>query len=156
MAGTCYRRDAVGCQGRSAPQALRWSSVPRMTGRSHSLSSDSAQAGSAPPPSGGRLCEGLPAISRSGEDVAMSSARPSVVDGLEVNEAQEGLIVFDPKSGLIHYLNSTAAFVFTMCDGTLSASEIASFVAEAFELDEPPLGEIERCLRTLGSKGLLR
>jgi hypothetical protein len=86
----------------------------------------------------------------------MSGIRPFVVSGLEVNEADEGLIVFDSTSDLIHYLNSTAAVVFTLCDGTRSASEIAGFMAEAFELDEPPLSDVEGFLSTLSRKGLLR
>jgi len=86
----------------------------------------------------------------------MPSALPSVVDGLEVSEVQEGLVVFDPTSDRIHYLNSTAAIVFTLCDGSQSTSEIASFVSGAFGLDEPPLEEVENCLKGLRGMGLLR
>jgi len=86
----------------------------------------------------------------------MPSACPSVVEGLEVNEVTDGLTVFDPATDRIHYLNATAAIVFTLCDGTHSAAEIARFVAESFELDDPPLGEIEDCLSMLGSERLLR
>jgi len=100
---------------------------------------------------------GLPETSGPGYDgVAMPSARPSVVDGLEVEEVRDGLTVFDPATDRVHYLNPTAAIVFTLCDGTRSASEIASFVAESFELDEPPGGEIEDCLSMLRSERLLR
>jgi len=87
---------------------------------------------------------------------SMPSVLPSVVDGLEVNELPEGLIVCDPTSDLIHYLNSTSAIVFTLCDGTHDASEIADFIALTVDLDEPPLVEVEGCLSALGSKGLLQ
>lgn len=86
----------------------------------------------------------------------MPSVRPSVVEGLAVEEVRDGLTVFDPATDRVHYLNATAAIVFTLCDGTHTASEIASFVAESFELDEPPGGEIEDCLSMLRSEGLLR
>jgi hypothetical protein len=86
----------------------------------------------------------------------MPSAPPSVVDGLEVSEAQEGLVVFDPASDLIHYLNSTSAIVFTLCDGSHSPLEIASVVSGVFGLDEPPLDEVALCLKDLRGKGLLR
>jgi len=86
----------------------------------------------------------------------MPSTRPSVVEGLEVSEVRDGLTVFDPATDRVHYLNATAAIVFTLCDGTHSASEIASFVAKSFELDDPPIAEIEDCLGMLGSQRLLR
>jgi hypothetical protein len=84
------------------------------------------------------------------------SVAPSAVEGLEVNEVSDGLTVFDPATDRVHYLNETAAIVFTMCDGRRDASGIAAFMAEAFALDEPPLGEIEACLTMLGGEGLLR
>jgi len=87
---------------------------------------------------------------------AMPSARPSVVEGLEVEEVRDGVTVFDPATARVHYLNATAAIVFSLCDGTHSASEIARCVAESFELDEPPIGEIEDCLRMLDRERLLR
>lgn len=86
----------------------------------------------------------------------MPSVRPSVVEGLEVNEVKDGLTVFDPVTDRVHYLNATAAIVFTLCDGRHCASGIARFVAEAYELDDPPLGEVEGCLSMLGSEKLLR
>jgi hypothetical protein len=86
----------------------------------------------------------------------MPSARPSAVEGLEVNEVSDGLTVFDPATGRVHYLNATAAIVFTLCDGTCSAPEIARFVAESFELDEHPIREVEECLSMLASERLLR
>jgi hypothetical protein len=87
--------------------------------------------------------------------MAMSSVRPSIGEDLEVNEVKDGLIVFDPKTALVHYLNATAAVVFTLCDGRLDAPSIADFIAAAFDLDEPPLSEVEGCLAALGTKGLV-
>jgi hypothetical protein len=84
------------------------------------------------------------------------SVAPSVVEGLEVNEGRDGLTVYDPATDRVHYLNETAAIVFTLCDGRHSASGIAAFMADAFALDDPPLGKIEACLTMLGGEGLLR
>jgi hypothetical protein len=104
-----------------------------------------------------RFADGLPETSGPGYDgVAMPSARPSVVEGLAVEEVRDGLTVFDPATDRVHYLNATAAIVFSLCDGTHTASEIASVVAQSFELHEPPGEEIEDCLSMLRSERLLR
>lgn len=86
----------------------------------------------------------------------MANDRPSVVEGLEVNEVKDGLIVYEPERDRVHYLNSTAAVVFTLCDGTQDPAGIADLVAKAYRLDEPPLGEVEACLAQLRDEGLLR
>jgi hypothetical protein len=104
-----------------------------------------------------RFADGLPETSGPGYDgVAMPSARPSVVEGLAVEEVRDGLTVFDPATDRVHYLNATAAIVFSLCDGMHTASEIASVVAQSFELHEPPGAEIEDCLSMLRSERLLR
>jgi hypothetical protein len=86
----------------------------------------------------------------------MFSERPEVEPGLEVNEVRDGLTVFDSVADRIHYLNQTAAVVFTLCDGRHSLSDIAAFLAEAFQLGEPPLGEVRECVSQLVRLGLLR
>jgi hypothetical protein len=46
--------------------------------------------------------------------------------------------------------------VFTLCDGEHDADTMAALIASTFELDQPPIGEIEDCLRTFGKQGLVR
>ena len=86
----------------------------------------------------------------------MLSDRPQVEPGLEVNEVRDGLTVFDSVADRIHYLNQTAAIVFTLCDGRRSASDMAAFLAEAFKLEEPPLNEVQECVGQLVRLGLIR
>jgi hypothetical protein len=86
----------------------------------------------------------------------MLSDRPQVEPGLEVNEVRDGLTVFDSVADRIHYLNQTAAIVFTLCDGRRSVSDMAAFLAEAFKLDEPPLNEVQECVGQLVRLGLIR
>ena len=86
----------------------------------------------------------------------MLSDRPQVEPGLEVNEVRDGLTVFDSVADRIHYLNQTAAVVFTLCDGRHSVSDMAAFLAEAFELDEPPLDQVQECVGQLVRLGLIR
>jgi hypothetical protein len=82
--------------------------------------------------------------------------KPNVIDGLDVNEVKDGLVVYEPASDRVHYLNATAAIAFTLCDGSHSASDMAKVVALAFGLDDPPRAEVETCLDTLFNEGLLK
>jgi hypothetical protein len=86
----------------------------------------------------------------------MLSDRPEVEPGLEVNEVRDGLTVFDSAADRIHYLNQTAAIVFTLCDGRHSMSDIAAFLAEAFQLDELPVDEVRECVSQLVRLGLIQ
>jgi hypothetical protein len=84
------------------------------------------------------------------------SDRPSVVDGLEVNEVKDGLVVYEPEQDRVHYLNATAAIVFTLCDGTQDTAGIADLVTKAYGLDEVPTADVEACLAKFRDEGLLR
>jgi hypothetical protein len=81
---------------------------------------------------------------------------PATIEGLDVNEVKDGLVVYDPARDRVHYLNATASVVFTLCDGTNDREVIAGAVAEAFALDVAPLAEVETCLEQLDTEGLLR
>ena len=82
--------------------------------------------------------------------------RLSVVEGLDVNEVKDGLIVYEPNRDRVHYLNGTAAVVFLFCDGTNDADTIAELVAKAYDLDEAPGDEVADCVAQLRSEGLVR
>ena len=86
----------------------------------------------------------------------MASSRPSVIDGLDVNEVKDGLIVYEETSDRVHYLNGTASIVFTLCDGAHSVEEIATILATAYQLDAPPTTDVEQCLAGLEKEGLLK
>ena len=86
----------------------------------------------------------------------MSGERLSVVDGLDVNEVKDGLIVYVPDRDRVHYLNGTAAVVFLFCDGTNDADDIAGLVAKAYGLDEAPSDEVAECVAQLRNEGLVR
>src|SRR4051812_18637078 len=42
----------------------------------------------------------------------MSDAHPKHAANLEVNEADDGLVVYDPAAGMVHHLNASAAVIF--------------------------------------------
>jgi hypothetical protein len=82
--------------------------------------------------------------------------RLSIIEGLDVNEVKDGLIVYEPDRDRVHYLNGTAAVVFLFCDGANDAEDIAGLVAKAYGLDEPPSDEVADCVTQLRSEGLVR
>ncbi len=88
--------------------------------------------------------------------VDVTANHPAVVDGLDVNEVKDGLVVYDPKTDRVHYLNATASIVFSVCDGAHDRADIARIVGTAFSLDEPPVDDVDECLATFEREGLLQ
>ncbi len=81
---------------------------------------------------------------------------PAAVEGLETSEVTDGLVVYDEAKDRVHYLNPTAAFIFTLADGTKSVVEMAELMGSAFGLDRPPVAETEGCVAQLRDEGLIR
>lgn len=69
----------------------------------------------------------------------MSDANPRRAEGLEVTEAEDGLVVYDPVHDMVHHLNPSAAVIFDLCDGSRDPQAIAQVMAEAYELSALPL-----------------
>jgi len=80
--------------------------------------------------------------------------RPKKSDGLETDEVEDGFVVYQPDRARVHYLNPTANLILELCDGDLTAAQIADLIAQAFELAEPPVQEVEEALATLQAEGL--
>lgn len=74
---------------------------------------------------------------------------------LEMQEAPDGFVVYDTQNGKVHFLNSTSASIFDMCDGAMSASDIAQNLKEAFDLAETPYSDVITCLNELSEKSLI-
>jgi hypothetical protein len=80
--------------------------------------------------------------------------RPRKSDGLETSKVEDGFVVYQADRARVHYLNPTANLILELCDGDLTAAEIAGLIAQAFDLAEPPLDEVEAALATLAAEGL--
>lgn len=81
--------------------------------------------------------------------------RPLQAQDLEVSAVTDGFVVASPDHGRIHFLNPTAAFILEICDGNLQASEMPDLVAAAFQLESPPVDDVETCLASLLNEGLV-
>lgn len=76
--------------------------------------------------------------------------------GIEIEEAGDGFIIYDPQRDRVHYLNHTAALVLELSDGRLDAQGIAHWIAQVYGLDGPPLADVDRLLDELTAEHLLQ
>ena len=83
------------------------------------------------------------------------SDQPRRAESLEVNEAEDGLVVYDPTHDQVHHLNASAALIFDLCDGTRGVDEIAAVLADLYGLEAPPLTETQQGLDELATRGLI-
>jgi hypothetical protein len=86
----------------------------------------------------------------------VSAEQPEPASGIDVHEVEDGFVVFDASTDRVHYLNPTATVVFSLCDGTRTVKEIAELVQSAWELDAPPVDDVDTCIAQLRDEGVLR
>jgi hypothetical protein len=87
------------------------------------------------------------------QDLRMSD-RPRKSDELEVDEVEDGFVIYQADRERVHYLNPTANLILELCDGTLTAAQIVELIAETFQLAEPPYQEVNEALAMLEAEGL--
>ena len=75
--------------------------------------------------------------------------------GVELTPTPDGLVVFDPSTQQVHHLNESAMAVYTLADGSLDDAEIASEIADIWELDAPPYDAVAEAMKGLVASGLL-
>jgi hypothetical protein len=85
----------------------------------------------------------------------MTDMNPRKTDSLEINEAEDGLVVYDPVHDMVHHLNPSASLIFDLCDGTRDADEIARVLAEAWSLQDAPTDEVRAGLEELTERKLI-
>lgn len=84
------------------------------------------------------------------------SDRPRAVDGLEVTEVKDGLVVYDPERDRVHYLNVSAAVIFTFCDGGRDRQSIVEAAMKVFGADVISPHDVEACIAQLEDQRVLR
>ncbi len=89
------------------------------------------------------------------DETGSGSPRPRAAPGIEVNEAPDGVVIYDPRTNEVHYLNPTAAAVFILCTGENDAREIAVQLQQVFSLPQPPEAEVAGCLADLTAQRLI-
>ena len=87
----------------------------------------------------------------------MARSRPSIRDDLTIVQIDGEVLIYDEDDGSLHHLNATAGVVLGLCDGTRSAPDIASEIADAFELGARSVErQVRSVLRSFAEAGILR
>jgi hypothetical protein len=78
------------------------------------------------------------------------------VDGLEIDQEDDGFIVYQPETDRVHYFNHTGILILELCDGRRSPAEIAELLKKAYDLAEPPRREVDEVLTRMRDEGLVQ
>jgi hypothetical protein len=80
---------------------------------------------------------------------------PRRAGNIEINEVEDGYIIYQSEKDRVHYLNHTAVVVLECCTGKNTVEDIEKIVQKAYDLPEAPKKEVHDCLNTLFSEGLI-
>ena len=75
---------------------------------------------------------------------------------IEINQVEDGYVVYDENRDRVHYLNHTAVLVLELCNGEHSPEDIVAILQRTYELPEPPDEEVTACLRQLRREGMVQ
>lgn len=80
----------------------------------------------------------------------------NISDGIDINEVEDGYVIYQKEKDKVHYLNKTAVLILESCTGKNSAADIGTIVKEAYGLSEIPEKEVKDCLKSLSEEGLIK
>jgi hypothetical protein len=82
--------------------------------------------------------------------------RPARAGNLDISPVEDGYVVYDPGTDLVHYLNPTAAITLELCDGQRTAGQIARFLRDIFTAPgQDVLAAVLGCIGQLRELGLV-
>lgn len=84
-----------------------------------------------------------------------ASSKISQKSGLEVHEADDGLIVFNPATDKVHHLNPTAGVLFELCAEPNTVSSLGELLRQLYELDTVPFEDVKTGIKQLLGEGVL-
>jgi hypothetical protein len=80
---------------------------------------------------------------------------PKHVEGLDVDAAEDGYIIYQPEKDRVHFLNHTAVLILELCNGMNPVGAIADSIQEAFGLAERPEALVGETVARFRDEGLL-
>ena len=81
---------------------------------------------------------------------------PKIAEGIDINEVEDGYVIYQSEKDKVHYLNKTAVLVLESCTGKNTQADITAIVKDAYGLDQAPEKEVADCLNTLKEEGLVK
>lgn len=64
-------------------------------------------------------------------------------------ETADGMVVYQTGDEKVHYLNPTAAVIYTLCDTEQTLETIANFLKDIYDLPDTPTTEVRECVELL-------
>lgn len=83
------------------------------------------------------------------------AVHPRKAKGIEITEADDGYIVYQPERDRVHYMNRTAALVIELCTGKNSWDDIIDLVKAAYGLRTRPVKEVSDVLTQVIDESLV-
>lgn len=81
---------------------------------------------------------------------------PRLIEGVQGSRLGSEFIVLDSPGRVLRGINATGQRVFSLCDGRLTVSEIASTIAQEYGTDERQVfADVVAFLSTLVERGLV-
>ena len=81
---------------------------------------------------------------------------PKRLDGLDINPAEDGYIIYQPELDRVHYLNATAILILELCNGENSEEDIIDLIRSQYGIEESAAGTVKEALTKLKSEGLVK
>ena len=81
---------------------------------------------------------------------------PKRLDGLDINPAEDGYIIYQPELDRVHYLNATAVLILELCNGNNSEQEIIDLIRSQYGIEEGAAETVREALTKLKSEGLVK
>jgi len=81
---------------------------------------------------------------------------PELSETIDVNQIEDGYIIYQHDSDRVHYLNHTAVVVLELCSGKNAIDTMPGIVQEMFGLQKPPEQEVNDCLNSLFKEGIIQ
>ncbi|GJQ60346.1 MAG: PqqD family protein [Candidatus Scalindua sp. AMX11] len=83
--------------------------------------------------------------------------KPIAKEGVDLEELEDGCVLYDTQKDEVHSLNATAAFIWTCCDGEHSVEEITTIVEKCFNSEcKTVLKDVIEIVNTFSEKSLLK
>ena len=79
-----------------------------------------------------------------------------IAEGIDINEFEDGYVIYRSEKDKIHYLNKKTVLVLQACTGENSASDLVTIVKDAYNLEDTPEKEVSDCLKSIFEEGLVQ